>query len=225
MTRTVARTALAALLLAACGASPLTSQGDVAGETAAELGARFGACEYDERLDAATPEAILSTVVQWYRIDELPAEVRTSDTMTSRKTVIVDLPVTAIGPGRTPQGESKRMPVRLHGTYLPGVAWAVDHQSEGAVAYVGKTIVDEENTPDLPGVVTLVAVLTAEGEYFFPGSCEDRILRQTLTERFGAAAPERISDLIGRTGSDLISRLHDEPSPADVTDGAATSTR
>ena len=189
------------LLVAGCGdgdpdagASALPADASIK-----ELAATFASCP--EPLDAIAAAAeFIEEADRWMKVVRVEARDVDLD-RTSRATVLVEAT-----DGRSLSEES----LSLHGSYWPGIDWALSHGGEVWAALAKPGLLASDDT------VLYVIAYTPDGEAFFPGRCQHAILYEPLAQALGEDFNPRMSQLPGRTGDDLVVALRgqlpvDEP--------------
>ncbi|MGK2876051.1 MAG: hypothetical protein ACSLEW_10495 [Nocardioides sp.] len=179
------------LILAGCG-----SQVGVAGTDAVALGEEYGSCESaDDHVDGAPALDYLSSAASWVQITKV------IDATRAPKDGTWTFPATV----EDPSGEVHEFLV--HGSFWPGIDWGVQN---GAQVWAALDLAEEADAS-----AAYILVVAPDGSVFFPGDCEDQLLRKAAERIYGDDEYSSVlRSAIGLTGKALEGALDPEATPA-----------
>lgn len=184
-----------ALLVTSCGEGPSDAGNGAAmlppDAGIAELAAMFSACPEKPDDVASAPEYVAAAVA-WMRVDTV---VRASDDF-DRTLPATVLPQEPDGGVSTTEEE-----VSIHGSYWPGIQWALGNGGQVWFAIGDPEIYTGKN------YVMYVLTYTPDGQAFFPGRCQHDILYQPLQRALAEDFEATMAALPGKTGEELAIAL------------------
>lgn len=181
---------LGSSLLTACGTGQPSGRDD-----SSDLGQKFGACSDGPGEVFQPVDQFLSEVSSWIQVTSVDSA--TKQPQGERWTFPA-----AITDNR---GESHR--VSIHESYWDGVDWVL--KNNGTVWFA------LARAPFDKGTVSYVAVVAPDGSVFFPGDCNDKLIREPAVALYGDQYDAILRKALGATGDRLRSALHiSEGSPS-----------
>lgn len=176
--------AAATALLASCATRISGLEADSSPE---ELAKVLAPCDHE--VDAvANAVEFLAATHQWWQVRSV-----ISMTPASRDGEVQSNPATfEVSDGRS----TRKLETRIHSSFLPGIRWALSAELPVWLAMADPEMYEGD-------IVAAVITFNARGEAFFPGECQDVILRAPLAAEYGKDVNDVLSDAVGLRGDDL----------------------
>ncbi len=186
--RLLPATLLVVAVATSCGTAttPMAGTSDAAGvpsSLADALGAQFGACSQPPGEASESTVQFLEDVSGWIHVASVVQATRQPDGGLWTFPAVV----------RDPSGSEHN--IRIHTSFWGGVDWGLSNGGQVWFAMADKTFGTD--------LVAYVVVIAPDSSVFFPGECNDGLIRQLLADKFGSNYNALVAGSLGKSGVDL----------------------